>query len=242
MQGRAIKIVSRESALAMVQARYVSNLIGGEIVGITSEGDVNLHSPLYAMSGIGIFVKQLEIELLEGRADVAAHCLKDMPTSTTSGLVIAAILPITTPRGDVALLPPHIKIIEDLPNSSTIGTSSLRRIAVLTHHFREKNFQYKNIRGNLNTRLQKMQNGEYDCIILAAAGVHRLGWEKNLNFQYLDEEEFLYAPGQAALALECRSEDAEMIRYLEQFDDKETRLRCTAERTFMKELEGVAFI
>ena len=234
-----IKIASRESELAMVQACFVRDLIKGEILGVKSEGDINLHSPLYSMPGIGIFVKQLEIELLEHRADVAAHCLKDMPTSTTPGLTIAAVLAFTTPRSDVAVLKTGILSVEDLPEGSIIGTSSLRRIASLTHRFRHKAFRYLNIRGNLNTRVKKLQNGEYDCIILAAAGIHRLGWGETLNLQYLEEEEYLYAPGQAALALECRADDEDMIRYLRGFDDKETRLRCAAERSFMKELEGV---
>ena len=175
MEGRTIKIASRESPLAMVQAEYIQNLIGGQIVGIKSEGDINLTSSLYSMPGIGVFVKQLEIELLENRADLAAHCLKDMPTNTTEGLTIAAILSFNTPRGDLAIFKQGITDLKDLPNGSKIGTSSLRRISTITHHYRYKEFVYENIRGNLNTRINKLQTGQYDCIILAAAGVHRLG-------------------------------------------------------------------
>jgi hydroxymethylbilane synthase len=234
-----IKIASRESELAMVQARFVQGLIGGEIVGVTSEGDVNLTSPLYSMPGVGIFVKQLEIELLSQRADIAAHCLKDMPTTTTSGLHISAILPFTTPRGDIAIFLPPYSSLESLPCSSIIGTSSLRRVASIRHNYRHKSFTFRNIRGNLNTRVKKLENHEYDCIILAAAGIHRLGWQEKLVYESLDEERFLYAPGQAALALECREDDLKVREHLKRFDDFETRIRCEAEREFMKDLEGV---
>lgn len=234
-----IKIVSRESELAMVQARYVQSLIGGSIVGITSEGDINLTSPLYHMSGIGIFVKQLEIELLANRANVAAHCLKDMPTSTTQGLHISSILPFTVPRGDIALFHSPYTSLSSLPSGSTIGTSSLRRIATINHHYPSKSFNFKNIRGNLNTRLKKLESGEYDCIILAEAGIVRLGWTNRVTFERLDEELFLYAPGQGALALECRSDDLSVLKHLQAFDDAEARTRCEAEREFMKDLEGV---
>lgn len=237
-----IKIVSRESELAMVQARYVQGLIGGDIVGVSSEGDQNLSSPLYSMPGIGIFVKRLEIELLDKRANVAAHCLKDMPTNTTPGLRIAAILPFNTSRNDIALLIPPYLTLESLPNGSKIGTSSLRRIAMINHQYRHKSFNFQDIRGNLNTRLRKLQDGEYDSIILASAGIERLGWAERLNFEVLDQEKFLYAPGQGALALECRADDEEMAQYLMKFDDYETRIRCEAEREFMKDLEGVIHI
>ena len=145
MEGRTIKIASRESPLAMVQAEYIQNLIGGQIVGIKSEGDINLTSSLYSMPGIGVFVKQLEIELLENRADLAAHCLKDMPTNTTEGLTIAAILSFNTPRGDLAIFKQGITDLKDLPNGSKIGTSSLRRISTITHHYRYKEFVYEEI-------------------------------------------------------------------------------------------------
>jgi hydroxymethylbilane synthase len=242
MEGRAIKIASRESALAMVQAHFIRELIGGEIVGITSEGDINLQSPLYSMPGIGIFVKQLEIELLSGRADLAAHCLKDMPTTTTEGLVIAAILPFNTLRGDVAVLKPGVINLESLPNNSIIGTSSLRRQASLAYKYPHKAFRFQNIRGNLNTRIKKLESGEYDCIILAAAGIARLNLQDTLNIENLEDKSYLYAPGQAALALECRENDHELIRYLKTFECQETRLRCLAERAFMKDLEGVRII
>lgn len=236
---RVLRIVSRESELAMVQARFVQGLIGGQIVGVSSEGDQDLTSPLYNLPGIGVFVKRLEIELLASRGEVAAHCLKDMPTSTTPGLTIAAILPFNTHRNDVALLNPPYTTLESLPIGSKIGTSSLRRISTINHLYRHKSFNFLNIRGNLNTRLRKLQDNEYDCIILASAGIERLGWTDKLNFEVLEGERFLYAPGQAALALECREDDEEMIKFLKHFDDEGTRIRCEAEREFMKELEGV---
>lgn len=237
MEGRTLRIASRQSQLALAQTHYIQSKIGGEIVGITSEGDVELWQPLYNMPGVGVFVKQLEIEILSGRADLGVHSLKDMPTQTPDELYIAAVPEFTTPRGDVAILKSGLSSLDDLPNESIVGTSSLRRISVLTHEYRHKNFKYTNIRGNLNTRLAKLERGEYDCIILAAAGVQRLGWD-NLNVYHLPEERFLYAPGQAALGIECRSDDEELIKFLKNIEHRETRLRVDAERAFMRDLEG----
>ena len=239
---RQFTIASRQSELAMVQSEYIKRKIGGEIVGISSEGDSNLQQPLYQMSSVGVFVKSLEVELLSNKADVAVHSLKDMPTETPQGLTIACIPEFTVPRGEAAVIKDGFSCLEDLPVNSRIGTSSLRRTAYLNHKYAHKSFEILNIRGNLNTRVSKLQSGEYDCIILAAAGVHRLGWSHRLNIEYLAERDILYAPGQGALGVECRSEDSEMVEYLGRFADKETTLRCTAERTFLRELEGVLHI
>jgi hydroxymethylbilane synthase len=239
MDSRVIRIASRESELAMVQARFVQGLVGGEIVGVTSAGDVDLQSPLYKMPGVGVFVKQLEYEVLANRADLAVHCLKDMPTETPEGLTIAAVLRFDVPRCDVVVFRSGVTSLQDLAPGSLIGTSSLRRIAALRQRFSEKRFRFENIRGNLNTRVRKLQDGECDCLVLAKAGLARLGWLDRLAFEELNEEEFLYAPGQAALALECRSDDLQLKDRLKGLEDQETRLRCLAERSFMKELEGV---
>jgi len=236
-----LKIASRKSDLAMVQTRYVQSMIGGEIVGVSSYGDQNLTAPLYEMKGIGVFVKMLEVELLESRAQVAVHSLKDMPTNTQEGLSIAAVPKFNVPRGDVAVFREGTTNLEDLPSGSKIGTSSLRRSRLIACAFPHKNFEFSNIRGNLNTRVRKLENGDYDCILLAAAGIHRLNWHETLNMQYLDEEEFLYAPGQAALAIQCREDNLALREFLSSFEDYETRQRVEAERKFMQDLEGVRF-
>ncbi|CAG9311280.1 HEMC [Blepharisma stoltei] len=237
MEQRTLRIASRQSQLALVQTRYIQSLIGGEIVGITSEGDVELWQPLYTMPGVGVFVKQLEVEIVSRRADLAVHSLKDMPTQQPPELYLAAVPRFTTPRGDVAILKPGFTSLEDLPEGSIVGTSSLRRIAALRHQYRHKNFTYSDIRGNLNTRIAKLNKGDYDCIILAEAGLQRLGWD-DLNIFRLPEDVFLHAPAQAALGIECRSDDEELIDYLKRIEDRETRLRVDAEREFMKDLEG----
>ena len=236
----SLKIVSRESQLAMIQTRQIQSMIGGEIVGITSKGDIDLVKPLYEMKGVGVFVKELENELLRGNADVAVHSLKDMPTQQPASLMLAAVPEINVPRHDLLILKPEYAFhsIEQLPNGAIIGTSSLRRTAALSYRYYEKQFSFQNIRGNLNTRLRKLQEGQYDAIILAAAGITRLNIPLDFTIIPLEEKEFLYAPGQGALGVECRSDDTERIELLARIEHKESRLRVEAERSFLRVLEG----
>lgn len=236
----SFKIVSRESQLAMIQTRQIQGMIGGEIVGITSKGDIDLVKPLYEMKGVGVFVKELENELLRGNADVAVHSLKDMPTQQPPSLMLAAVPEINVPRHDLLILKPEYTFhsIDQLPNGAIIGTSSLRRTAALSYRYYEKQFQFQNIRGNLNTRLRKLQEGQYDAIILAAAGITRLNIPLDFTIIPLQEKEFLYAPGQGALGVECRSDDADRIALLARIEHRESRLRVEAERSFLRVLEG----
>ena len=236
----SFKIVSRESQLAMIQTRQIQARIGGEIVGITSKGDIDLVKPLYEMKGVGVFVKELENELLRGNAHVAVHSLKDMPTQQPASLMLAAVPEINVPRHDLLILKPEYTFhsIEQLPNGAIIGTSSLRRSAALSYRYYEKQFSFQNIRGNLNTRLRKLQEGQYDAIILAAAGITRLNIPLDFTIIPLEENEFLYAPGQGALGVECRSDDTERIELLARIEHKESRLRVEAERSFLRVLEG----
>jgi hydroxymethylbilane synthase len=216
---------------------------GGTVLEVNTKGDTDLDQSLYEMKGVGLFVKGLEVELLAGRADLAVHSLKDVPTTQPAGLVIAAVPRIDQPRGDVLLTRPglHLASISDLPDGAVVGTSSLRRAAYLREKLPLKQLVFTNIRGNLATRLRKLEEGEYDCIVLAAAGVHRLGWQDKVAL-YLEEAEFLYAPGQAALGVECRSDDIRTLSLLEAVNDCDSRLRVEAERHFMKTLEGVSAI
>ena len=235
----SLRIASRRSELALVQARSIQALLGGEVVEVTSSGDQDLSRPLYALPTMGVFVRALEIKLIDGAADLAVHSLKDVPTEQPEGLCLAAVPAITLPRGDVVLMSPanrHLTL-DTLPAGARIGTSSLRRQATLAGVYGQSHFNYVAIRGNLNTRLRKLEEGQADCLILAAAGLHRLGWDQTLPLQYLDEQRFLYAPGQAALGLECPTASP-YFAAIQALEHRESRLRVEAERTFMRELEG----
>lgn len=235
------RIASRSSVLALQQTEFIRGLIGGgTVIHVNTKGDTELTQSLHEMKGVGVFVKGLEVELLNHRADLAVHSLKDVPTTQPPGLTIAAVPKILHPRGDVLLARPGLSLssIQDLPEGAVIGTSSLRRAAYLRERLLSKHVQFKDIRGNLQTRLRKLEEGEYDCIVLAAAGICRLDWQDKVSL-YLGEEEFLYAPGQAALAVECRSDDARTVDLLKAINDEDSRLRVEAERLFMKTLEGV---
>ena len=235
----SLRIASRRSELALVQARSIQSLLGGEVVEVTSSGDQDLSRPLYALPSMGVFVRALEIKLMDGEADLAVHSLKDMPTEQPEGLCLAAVPAITLPRGDVVLMSPanrHLTL-DTLPAGAVIGTSSLRRQATLAAIYGQNHFKYAAIRGNLNTRLRKLEEGQADCLVLAAAGLHRLGWDQTLPLQYLEEQRFLYAPGQAALGIECPTTSVHLAQ-IQALEHKESRLRVEAERAFMKELEG----
>lgn len=235
----SLRIVSRRSELALVQARSIQSLLGGEIIEVTSSGDQDLSRPLYALPTMGVFVRALEVKLLDDTADLAVHSLKDMPTEQPQGLHLAAVPEITHPRGDVVIMSPanrHLTL-DTLPAGARIGTSSLRRQATLAGLYGQNHFQYVAIRGNLNTRIRKLEEEQADCLILAAAGLHRLGWDSTLPLQYLDERRFLYAPGQAALGLECPTTSQYLDR-IQALNHTESRYRIEAERAFMKELEG----
>jgi len=184
----------------------------------------------------GLFTKELEVSMLTRESDLAVHSLKDLPTHLPEGLILGAI----TEREDPAdALVVHEKLkdktLATLPSGTVVGTSSLRRLAQLRHYY--PHLTFKDVRGNLNTRLQKLDSGEYDALILAAAGLRRLGMGDRVH-EVIDAEISLHAVGQGALGIECRAEDADILALFAPIIHYPTTQRCLAERSFLRELEG----
>ncbi len=234
-----IKIGTRGSELALWQARHVAELIE-KITGIPSEltiikttGDMILAVPLSEVGGKGLFVKEIEEALLDRSIDLAVHSMKDVPAYLPEGLILGAILSREDPRD--AFVSVNFPALEALPPGARVGTSSLRRIAQL-RHFRS-DLEFKALRGNVGTRLRKLEEGQVDAIILAAAGLIRLGFAERIR-QYLPPSLSLPAVGQGALGLEIRQEDSRMGEILSRINDKETSLCVQAERGFLEILNG----
>jgi hydroxymethylbilane synthase len=200
---------------------------------MTTEGDRVLDKPLADIGGKGLFVKELEAAMAEGRADLAVHSLKDVPMDMPDGFVLAAITAREDPRD--ALVSNRYLDLAGLPGGARIGTSSLRREAQLRE--RDPLLSILPLRGNVNTRLRKLDEGRYDAIILAAAGLRRLGLSARIA-SYLDPEESLPAAGQGALAVECRADRADVVAALAPLADRDTTLATTAERAFARALSG----
>ena len=197
-----------------------------------------LDKALNKIGGKSLFTKELEVALDAGQVDFVVHSLKDLPTTLPSGLTIGAVIKRHDPRDCVVLHAKHRAVtrLSALPAGSVLGTSSLRRIAQLSRHY--PHLQFENIRGNLNTRLRKLDDdNKYDGIVLAAAGIERLGWGDRVNV-YLEKHDMMYAVSQGAMAVECRDNDVKTIAMLAKIHDEDTALRVTAERVFMKELDG----
>ena len=237
---RRLTIATRESALALWQAEHVRALLAAlypssevHLLGVTTQGDRVLDQPLADIGGKGLFIKELEVAMADGRADLAVHSLKDVPMDMPEGFVLAAITAREDPRD--ALVSNHYLDLSGLPGGARIGTSSLRREAQLRE--RDPLLSILPLRGNVNTRLRKLDEGGYDAIILAAAGLKRLGFGERIA-SLLDPEESLPAAGQGALALECRADRAEVISALAPLADRETTLATTAERAFARALSG----
>jgi hydroxymethylbilane synthase len=237
---RKLTIATRESALAMWQAEHLRAWLaarhpGCEVVllGMTTQGDRILDQPLADIGGKGLFIKELEHAMADGRADLAVHSLKDVPMDMPEGFTLAAIGAREDPRD--ALVSNRFLDLAALPGGARIGTSSLRREAQLRE--RDPLLQILPLRGNVNTRLRKLDEGQYDAIILAAAGLKRLGFGPRIA-SLLDPEESLPAVGQGALALECRADRADVIAALADFADRNTTLATTAERAFSRALSG----
>jgi hydroxymethylbilane synthase len=237
-----VRIASRGSELALWQARAVQAAVRAaspasevEIEVIRTTGDRILDVPLAKIGDKGLFTKEIDAALLAGDADLAVHSMKDIPTRVPDGLEIVAVSRRADPR-DVLLLPPGATgTLADLPSGARVGTSSLRRRAQLAAL--RPDLEVLDLRGNLNTRLAKLDRGEYDAIILAAAGVLRLGWEARIA-AYLDPSEWLPAVAQGALAVVTRAGD-ELVRHLlADFHDPATHACTAAERGFLSALEG----
>ncbi len=204
-----------------------------DILGITTRGDRILDRPLAEVGGKGLFVKELEAALEDGRADIAVHSAKDVPMRLPQGFCLAAIPPREDPRD--CLVSNLSATLEELPSGSVVGTSSLRREAQLRE--RHPALQVKPLRGNLDTRLAKLDRGECHAIVLAAAGLKRLGLAARIRTM-LEPEQSLPAPGQGALAIECREDRAEVRRQLASLEDPATAACVRAERALSRALSG----
>ena len=240
MSEEILRIATRKSQLALWQANYVSSMLQHhhpdlkiELVTMTTQGDKILDTPLAKVGGKGLFVKELEAGMLEGRADIAVHSMKDVPVEFPSGLHLPVICQREDPRD--AFVSNNFKTLEELPQSATLGTSSLRRqsqIAAL-----RPDLKIIDLRGNVNTRLQKLDNGEYDAIILAAAGLKRLQFEDRIT-QLIGTDVCLPAIGQGAVGIECRNDDARVNNLIAPLSDNKTLIRVIAERAMNQRLQG----
>lgn len=233
-------IASRESRLAMWQAEHVQRLLQAQnpardvqILGMTTRGDQILDRPLAAIGGKGLFIKELEVAMAEGRADLAVHSMKDVPMDMPEGFVLAAISEREDPRD--ALVSTKYDSLSALPHGAIVGTSSLRREAQLRARF--PHLLIKPLRGNLDTRLRKLDDGEFDAIILAAAGLVRLGLAARIRAR-IDPADMLPAPGQGALGIEICEGQPEMQRITDGLADEATSVCVRAERAFSRRLGG----
>ncbi|MGD1804712.1 hydroxymethylbilane synthase [Dapis sp. BLCC M126] len=240
---RTVRIGSRKSQLALVQTYWVQEElqkhfpdITFEVETMSTQGDKILDVPLAKIGDKGLFTKELEVGMLEKKTDLAVHSLKDLPTNLPEGLMLGCVTERENPADALVV---HEKFkdkqLETLPEGAVIGTSSLRRLAQLRHHY--PHLEFKDVRGNLNTRLAKLDAGEYDAIILAFAGLHRLGMSDRIH-QVIPPEVSLHAVGQGALGIECRAGDTDILNLLKSLEHTATAHRCYAERAFLRELEG----
>ena len=238
-----LKIASRRSKLAMVQTLWVKDQLERNIPNLevsveamATQGDKILDVALAKIGDKGLFTKELEAQMLVGHADIAVHSLKDLPTILPTGLELGCITKREDPADALVVSKKNeCYKLESLPTGSIVGTSSLRRLAQLRNKFPHLNF--KDIRGNVITRIEKLDSGEFDCIILAAAGLKRLGFEARIH-QIIPNEISLHAVGQGALGIECKSDDKKILEIINVLEDKPTSQRCLAERAFLRELEG----
>jgi hydroxymethylbilane synthase len=237
---RTLRIGTRGSALALWQAHHVEALIGSqpgappvELVRIRTEGDVRTDVPLWQIGGRAFFTKEIDKALLSNEIDIAVHSLKDLSTVLESGIELAAALEREDPRD--ALLSRDGARLLDLPRGARVGTSSLRRRAFVARA--RPDIELLELRGNVPTRIERLKNGDYDAIILAAAGLRRLGLDQHIS-QLLSLEEFPPAVSQGAIGVCMRTGDAEAGRWLQQLDDRASRLATTAERALLRKLEG----
>lgn len=240
MTQRSVKLATRKSQLALTQsgwvARELMRLNPGlhvELVDMTTSGDQLSQQPLPQIGGKGLFTRELEDALLEGRAQLAVHSLKDLPTTLPAGLLLAAVPPREDVR-DVLISGSGGKLAE-LPGGACVGTSSVRRAAQLRRA--RPDLRIEPLRGNLDTRLRKLKEGQFDAIVLAAAGVRRLGWAAEIT-EYLDPDVLCPAVGQGALGVEACSFDRETLTALALLEDTHARLSVTAERTLLQHLGG----
>jgi hydroxymethylbilane synthase len=240
LMSQTIRIATRKSPLAMWQAEHVAaelKRIHPEIVveiqGMTTQGDKILDTPLAKIGGKGLFIKELEQGLLSGRADIAVHSMKDVPVELPEGLHLSVIMQRGDPRD--AFVSNRYKSLDELPDGACVGTSSLRRQSQLAEL--RPQLQIKSLRGNVNTRLGKLDKGEYDAIILAAAGLIRLGFEERIT-AFISQEQSLPAIGQGAVGIECRSDDSRVNELIAPLHHSGTASCVLAERAMNQRLNG----
>ena len=237
---KTLKIATRKSPLALWQAEHVKARLEYhhpglkvELVKMTTKGDQILNSPLSKIGGKGLFIKELEVGMMEGVADIAVHSMKDVPYEIPPGFELGAILKRENPFD--AFVSNHYESIDDLPQGAKVGTCSMRRIVQLKAL--RPDLEILDLRGNVNTRLQKLDDGEYDAIILACAGLIRLKFEDRIK-QQISAEQSLPAVGQGAVGIEIRENDQEILDLIAPLIDTETSYRITCERAMNARLEG----
>ncbi len=240
MAARTLKIATRKSPLAMWQANFVKDRLEAlypelqvELVPMSTQGDKILDTPLAKVGGKGLFVKELETAMLEGRADIAVHSMKDVPVEFPEGLGLHTICEREDPRD--AFVSNRFTAIDELPQGAVVGTSSLRRQCQLRAE--RPDLVIRDLRGNVNTRLAKLDAGEYDAIILAAAGLKRLEMAHRIT-AFIEPEQSLPANGQGAVGIECRLDDHELHALLAPLEHPETRIRVLTERAMNRALQG----
>ena len=238
-----LRIASRRSQLAMVQTEWVqAELLRAHpgleisIEAMATQGDKILDVALAKIGDKGLFTKELEAQMLVDHADIAVHSLKDLPTNLPAGLMLGCVTEREDPADALVVHSRHLdKSLASLPEGSVVGTSSLRRLAQLRYHY--PHLVFKDVRGNVITRLEKLDSGDYDCLILAAAGLGRLGLADRIH-ELIDPSISLHAVGQGALGIECREADPEVLALIKVLEHRPTALRCLAERSFLRSLEG----
>lgn len=240
MSPQIIRIATRHSPLAMWQANFVKAELQKyhpdliiELLPMKTQGDKILDTPLAKVGGKGLFVKELEVAMLQGRADIAVHSMKDVPVDFPDGLGLTVICEREDPRD--AFVSNHYQSVDQLPQGAVVGTSSLRRQCQI--RALRPDLIIKDLRGNVNTRLAKLDDGLYDAIILAAAGLLRLDMSERIA-SYIPPEISLPAVGQGAVGIECRLDDLQTIALLKPLEDAQTRARVTAERAMNLALQG----
>jgi hydroxymethylbilane synthase len=233
-------VATRAGSLAIAQTRIVVSAIKEnhpdieiEIKEIISEGDKDRRTTLWELKSTGFFTSQLEDAVLAGQADIAVHSFKDLPTAIQDGLTIGAVLKREFPE-DCLVSAGKIRTIDELPKGAKIGTSSLRRTVQIKRL--RNDLECLPIRGNVNTRLRKLEQGDFDAIVLARAGLERLGLGDKISIMF-DPSKFIPAPAQGALAVEIRADDAQTKKIVSELDDKNTRIETTAERLVFSALE-----
>ncbi len=235
-----IRIATRKSPLAMWQAEHVAAALRAahpgirvELLGMSTQGDKILDTPLAKIGGKGLFVKELEQGMLDGSADIAVHSMKDVPVELPEGLHLPVIMEREDPRD--AFVSNEYASLDELPRGARVGTSSLRRQCQLLA--RRPDLKLLPLRGNVNTRLRKLDEGEYDAIILAAAGLIRLEFGDRIR-AFIEPEQSLPAIGQGAVGIECRADDERVNRLIAPLHDADTASRVLAERAMNNRLEG----